>query len=62
MSEHSGFIIEYVTVGNSMKVTAFDQNTLLEASVIVPASTERKEAAALAVRKLHYVMTQEKKD
>jgi hypothetical protein len=62
MTEEAGIIIEYITLGNSMKVTALDPHTLSEVSVVVPPSTERKEAAALAIRKLRYMMTQGKKN
>lgn len=54
------YIIEFITLGATMKVTAFDQETLLEASVVVPANTLEEEAAKLAVRKLHYVMGKKK--
>jgi hypothetical protein len=50
-----GIIIEYVTVGGSMKVTALDPKTLLEATIIAPISSTPREAAALAVRKLRYL-------
>ena len=50
-----GYIIEYIELGGSMKVTAFDPRSLREVSIIAPPSTSRAELARLAIRKLHYV-------
>jgi hypothetical protein len=60
--ENTGYIIEYVTVGGSMKVTAFDQITLTEACIIAPQSASREEMAKLAIRKLRYVLTRDRKE
>jgi hypothetical protein len=51
-----GYIVEFITVGNSVKVTAFDPETLTEATVVGAPSVAREELAALAVRKLRYVI------
>ena len=61
-SQHEGFIVEYITLGGSMKVTVFDPETLTEASIIAPPNTSRDEAAKLAVRKLRYLLTKDEKD
>lgn len=59
--EHNnGYIIEYVSIGGSVKVTAFDPKTLIEATVIAPASLTPKEQSDLAVRKLHYLLEKKK--
>lgn len=59
-SEEEGYIIETVTLGNSMKATAIDPVTLTEATVIVPPRTSRAEAEMLAIRKLHYLLDKKK--
>lgn len=52
---HEGYIIEYIELGGSMKVTAFDPKTLREVSIVVPPSATRSEMAKLAIKKLLYV-------
>jgi hypothetical protein len=51
-----GYIIEYVVIGNSVKVTAFDPKTLKEVSVIGIRGLPKKNLANLAIRKLEYVI------
>ena len=53
--DESGYIVEYVVIGNSVKATAFDPITLREASVIGARSLPRKQLGKLAVRKLIYM-------
>lgn len=55
-----GYIIEFVAVGRSVKVTAFDPVSLKEVSVIGTPSVPRKQLAELAVRKLQYVLNKDK--
>lgn len=55
------YIVEYIALGNSMKVTAFDPETLKEASVVVPLGMPKSESGQLAVRKLTYLLTKRKK-
>ena len=50
------YIIEYVVIGNSVKVTAFDPETLKEVSIIGAINVPRKQLAKLAIRKLVYVL------
>ncbi|MFN9110789.1 MAG: DUF6898 family protein, partial [Bacteroidota bacterium] len=47
-----GYIVEFVAIGSSVKVTAFDPVSLTEASVVAPASASQQDMAMLAVRKL----------
>jgi hypothetical protein len=51
-----GYIVEFVAIGSSVKVTAFDPVSLTEASVVAPASASQQDMAMLAVRKLEYVL------
>jgi hypothetical protein len=52
-----GYIVEYVALGSSMKVTAFDPVTLVEASIIAPVNASKKDMATIAIRKLVYVLS-----
>ena len=47
--------VEFVIVGNSVKVTAIDPDTGLEACVIGPAGAPRDAMAAAARSKLNYL-------
>jgi len=55
-----GYIVEYITLGGSMKVSACDPITLTEASIIAPPGSSQREAAELAIRKLHYMLEKNK--
>jgi len=47
--------VEFVTMGNTVKVTAIDSESGLEASVIGPANAPRGALADAARRKLEYL-------
>lgn len=47
--------VEFVVMGNTVKVTAIDSETGLEASVVGPAGAPRAALAEAARRKLEYV-------
>jgi hypothetical protein len=48
-------IFELVRVGNSVKVTAIDPATLIEASIVGPATADEAALRRAALRKLDYV-------
>ena len=54
--EGAEFIIEFTQVGGSMKVTAIDPQTLVEASIVAPVNLPRDLLSRQAVQKLHYVL------
>jgi len=56
-----GAIVEFVSVGKSVKVTAIDPETLREVSIVGSPKARRKELAELAMRKLSYVLKRDKK-
>jgi len=58
--KQEGYIVEYVSVGNSVKVTAIDPESLREVSIVGPKKATRKQLAKLAVRKLQYVLERDK--
>ena len=47
--------VEFVALGNSVKATAIDPDTGLEASIVGPASAARSTLAEAAHRKLEYL-------
>ncbi len=49
-------IIEFIPLGNSIKVTAVDPETGTEVSIVGAARAGERELAALAVRKLRFVL------
>ncbi len=54
--EEEGYIVEFITIGNSVKVTVIDPETLTEVSLIGSTAATRDDLTTLAVRKLHYVI------
>ena len=47
--------VEFVQLGNTVKATAIDSDTGIEASIVGPASAPRSTLAEAARRKLEYV-------
>lgn len=56
MKKDARYIIEYVAIGNSVKVTAFDPVSLKDASIIGMVGTPKKQLADLAIKKLVYII------
>jgi hypothetical protein len=59
MSDNN-FILEFITMGNSVKVTCVDPNTGKEVSTIGPANAPRSQLSKAAVNKMYYVLNKEK--
>lgn len=51
-----GYIVEFVTIGNSIKVSAVDPVSGTEVSAIGSPQATQAQMSALAVRKLEYVL------
>ena len=49
-------LVEFQTIGNSVKVTAIDPATLVEVSIVGPASAGDEELSRNAVNKLRYML------
>lgn len=49
-------LFEYRVVGNSVKVTAMDAESLLEVAVIVPKGTSKTVMQSQALQKLNYML------
>lgn len=55
-----GVLIEFRRVGNSVKVSAIDQYTGTEISIVGPHTASEADLSRVAVQKLNYVMAKKK--
>jgi len=62
MAHDKGYIIEFVSLGQSLKVTAVDPETATEASIVGSPKASQDDLTKLAVRKLEYVLGKQKWD
>lgn len=53
------FILEFIAMGNSVKVTCVDPKTGREVSTIGPANAPRSQLSQAAVKKMLYVLKKE---
>lgn len=58
----SEILFEYVRVGNSVKVTALEPETRVEASVVVPASLNEDQMKMHALNRLKYVLKKKEEE
>ncbi len=57
MDIENRYIIEFIKIGETVKVTAVDPNSGVEASIIAPAHGYTKQyLQGMAVKKLNYVL------
>ncbi|MBT6033391.1 MAG: hypothetical protein HOH19_12520 [Kordiimonadaceae bacterium] len=56
------FIIEFITMGNSVKVTVVDPVTGREVSTIGPKTASQAQLSKAGVNKMLYVMNKEKSE
>ena len=54
------FIIEFIVMGNTVKVTCIDPRTGREVSTIGPANLPRSQVSQAAIKKMLYVLNKEK--
>lgn len=59
-NRNDGYIVEFVSVGKSVKVTAVDPVSLREVSIVGSPRASKKQLTDLAVRKLRYVLERDK--
>lgn len=59
--EKIGYIVEFVSLGNSVKVTAVDPVSKREASIVGDPAAGKEALTRLAVQKLQYVLSKSKK-
>lgn len=55
-------LFEYIQQGSYVKVTAVEPKTLIEASVVVPASLSQEQMQLQALRRLKYVMDKQNEE
>ena len=60
-SDKREILFEFVTLGTSVKVTAIDAATGVEACIVGPASSPRAALESAALQKLRYVQSKEEK-
>ncbi|RMF08738.1 MAG: hypothetical protein D6763_09375 [Alphaproteobacteria bacterium] len=51
-----GYLIEFIRIGNSVKVSAVDPRTNTEVSIVGAASMSEHQLSRAAIRKLEYVL------
>lgn len=54
-----GFLVEFIQIGLSVKVSAIDPVTGREVSIVGPATASRYQLSQVAVNKLKYVLAKE---
>lgn len=58
----SGYLIEFVTLGNTVKVNAVDPATGTEVSIIGPVTASTAELSRIAAQKLHRALAHHSDD
>jgi hypothetical protein len=53
-------IIEFRTIGQTVKVSAIDTATLAEVSIVAPASASERQMTEAVLKKLRYVLARRK--
>ncbi len=49
-------LLEFYRVGNAVKVTAMDPETMVEVSIVGPSGAGEEQLTRIAIRKLDYVL------
>ena len=58
----SEILFEYVRLGNSVKVTAIEPETKIEAAVVVPASLSQEQMKMQALNRLKYILKKKEEE
>lgn len=56
MTSQRKYLVEFIPIGNSVKVSAIDPDSGVEVSIVGPAKASQADLTQVAVRKLEYVM------
>lgn len=59
-SNEGGYLVEFIQIGNSVKVSAVDPRTNTEVSIIGAPTMSREMLTRNAVRKLEYVLNKKR--
>lgn len=61
MSKDAGeYLVEFIQIGSSVKVSAIDPVSGREVSIVGPATASRAQLTNVAVNKLKYILAKEK--
>lgn len=58
----SEILFEFVRLGNSVKVTAIEPETKIEAAVVVPATLSQEQMKMQALNRLKYVLKKKEEE
>lgn len=58
MTSQRKYLLEFIPIGNSVKVSAIDPDSGVEVSIVGPVKASQADLTQVAVRKLEYVMGQ----
>lgn len=58
----SEILFEYVRLGNSVKVTAIEPETKIEAAVVVPATLSQEQMKMQALNRLKYILKKKEEE
>lgn len=58
--ERGDAIIEFQTIGSTVKVSAVDPATLVEVSIVAPVKASQREMTLAVLNKLRYVLARRK--
>jgi uncharacterized protein DUF6898 len=58
--ERAEAIIEFRTIGSTVKVSAIDPATLVEVSIMAPVAAGKRQMSDAVLRKLRYVLARRK--
>ncbi len=57
MTSARNYLVEFISIGNSVKVSAIDPISGVEVSIVGPVTASQADLTRVAVRKLEYVMS-----
>lgn len=62
MTAKHEYLLEFLPVGNAVKVSAVDAVTGTEVSIVGPANASEEQLSRVAIRKLEYVLARNRGD
>lgn len=62
MTSQRKYLLEFIPIGNSVKVSAIDPDSGVEVSIVGPVKASQADLTQVAVRKLEYVLRQKLED
>lgn len=62
MADERDYLLEFLPIGNAVKVSAIDPVSGTEVSIVGPATASEEQLSRVAVRKLEYVLAGKRND